>query len=699
VSRFTRRSIPCGLLLVVLSASILSAQPNSVVCSVSATPLMVRAEGLAERLGDVVLSCTGQPGTAVTGNLTVSLNTTIGNRASAGQLDVALTADNGSGPALLGNPVQQDTNLMVFAGITLTVGANGKVDLRVVNLRGDATILTSNLTSVLATLAFSPPSLLTMNSNRAVVGVPRQGLFATTQFTSVANQIGSPIPEELSFANLLKIGTRFSSTRITEGFPTAFEPRTGTADTGTRIMLRFTGLPSDARLFAPDVIIGANGLQPTAAGDFGGTVSGGQYAPGALALVRVQGVGSSGAGGYLAGLNGTGPFDSASEIANSNGTAVAVYEVIDSNSQAVETAQIPVFLGVPRQADARTVTIQREVFFGPIGGAGAPRFRSVTPGTDCTTLDDCSKYVPKLEAYPQHTSFTAVSGANFQMIWIPFENVGGGTMVWSARIEYRNGSGWLRVWPTSGLQGNNLRLDVIPMGLAVGAYEATLIIDAGSAGVARYPVTLEVKPLPVQAPTISSIGGAATFAGPLAPGGLATIKGAHLGGPNVSVMIDGKPARILYESADQINIQVPSDLTGATAPVVVTANGRTSAAQTVNVAAVAPGIFAGGVLNQDSRVNAPESPSPAGSIVQVFATGLLPVAGTARVEVLLDETYFSGADVPYAGEAPGVPGVQQVNYRLPSGLGTGTYHLSLCATPASGTRVCSPVHRISVRAQ
>jgi uncharacterized protein (TIGR03437 family) len=236
------------------------------------------------------------------------------------------------------------------------------------------------------------------------------------------------------------------------------------------------------------------------------------------------------------------------------------------------------------------------------------------------------------------------------------------------------------------------------MGLAVGKYEATLIIDAGAAGVARYPLTLDVRPLPIPPPVISSIGGAATFTGPLTRGGLATIKGSNLGGTNLSVTFNGTPARILYTSSDQINFQVPSDLTGTTARVVVTANGVASVTQNIELAVVAPGIFPGGILNQDNRVNTPETPAVSPSIVQIFATGLLPAQGDARVEVRFGETYYSGAsDVPYAGEAPALPGVQQVNFRLPAGLSTGSVDLALCATPASGTRSCSPVVRLAVR--
>src|SRR5215813_13954368 len=69
------------------------------ICSVSATPVAVRAEGLAEKMGDIVLGCSGgTPGLVVTGNLTVQLSVPITNRLSAGTGgDIVLTVDTGSG--------------------------------------------------------------------------------------------------------------------------------------------------------------------------------------------------------------------------------------------------------------------------------------------------------------------------------------------------------------------------------------------------------------------------------------------------------------------------------------------------------------------------------------------------------------------------------------------------------------------------
>src|SRR5271154_1710539 len=76
-------------------AAVLSAQPD--ICATSATPSIVRIEGLAERVGDIVYSCTGAPNSTVTVNFSISLNTNISNRISSGNTLTGLifTIDNG----------------------------------------------------------------------------------------------------------------------------------------------------------------------------------------------------------------------------------------------------------------------------------------------------------------------------------------------------------------------------------------------------------------------------------------------------------------------------------------------------------------------------------------------------------------------------------------------------------------------------
>ena len=105
---------------------------------------------------------------------------------------------------------------------------------------------------------------------------------------------------------------------------------------------------------------------------------------------------------------------------------ILVYEVVDANPSAVESAQIPVFVGVARTVEARTITPVAKFFSRrsrrrvrrcrtlPI-----PRFAATSPMTDCRSDPRCLEFLPKLEAYPQPTSFVAFSGAHFRSCTSP----------------------------------------------------------------------------------------------------------------------------------------------------------------------------------------------------------------------------------------------------------------------------------------
>jgi uncharacterized protein (TIGR03437 family) len=321
---------------------------------------------------------------------------------------------------------------------------------------------------------------------------------------------------------------------------------------------------------------------------------------------------------------------------------------------------------------------------------------------------DCSIYIPKLGAPRLNTDFRLTRGVGVEERVILLSNEGGGLMPWTATVQYDNGSNWILLDRESGDRPYAVRMIVRALTeMPAGVYRATVTIDAGAAGVARYPVTLTVientttsPPPPVitppaNQPRIISLLHGATFAeGALARGSLATLRGANLGGTNVSVTFDGKAARILYTSSDQINLQVPADLTGNTSQVVVTANGVASAPMTVNIANASPGIFNPGIVNQDGSVNSATNPADTGSFVQIYATGVLGPDGTGVVEARLHDQVYG--NLPYAGPAPGIPGVQQVNLKIPEGWPTMTTEVLLCTT-AGGSRQCSSPVKISIR--
>src|SRR5580704_15052608 len=120
-------------------AAVLSAQPD--ICATSATPSIVRIEGLAERVGDIVYTCTGAPNSTVTVNFSISLNTNISNRISSGNTLTGLifTMDNGSGPQpILISPLLASQNTLVYNGVSLNFSSQGSLVLRLAGIRANA---------------------------------------------------------------------------------------------------------------------------------------------------------------------------------------------------------------------------------------------------------------------------------------------------------------------------------------------------------------------------------------------------------------------------------------------------------------------------------------------------------------------------------------------------------------------------------
>jgi uncharacterized protein (TIGR03437 family) len=701
------RKLSVVSLVALAAASVSPAQTSGTTCTVTAVAPVVRAEGVTERLGDIVMNCSGAPNRQVSGALTIIINSPVTNRISGANLDVVATLNQGSGTTILPAASRlQLANQVVFDDFRFTLGPSGTAEVRITNIRADVSQMSLGLREVFAQLAFNPPGILNLTASNLPVAVVNRGLFVTSLLRLVGTQIGSKLPESLTFAGFLEAGTAFSSTRLTEGFNSAFEKLGPGMTHGVRLMVRHTGLTSDSRVFLPAALAGSTAQKPTAAGDFGGPVSPGEYVPGSssLLLVRIVGADANGSGGFPALVpTGSLALNEMIEAPVAGGVATAIYEVYDANPSVIESVQVPTFLGVARTELARSVSITPEVFFAPFSTvptastfAPVPRFARINPASDCELTRDCELYRPKLVINSALLDFEATQGLPYVRREVIFSNDGGGTMAWTARVEYKTGSGWIQLFPESGLQGAAVGVMLVLTNLQPGTHEATLIIDAGpEAGSSRLPIRLQLSPRPAPSPSITSVGNAATFQGSIVPGSLATLKGSNLQGASVSLALNGTPARLLFSSSDQINFEVPAGLTGATAQLVLTVNGVAGSPMTVNVAPANPGIFVPGILNQDFTVNSPENPARAGSYIQIFATGLLPPNGAGQVEAKLHDLVLTS--LPYAGPAPGIAAVQQVNLQVPQHYPTMTTEVLLCTT-AGGIRACSPPVRISVLA-
>jgi uncharacterized protein (TIGR03437 family) len=135
-------------------------------------------------------------------------------------------------------------------------------------------------------------------------------------------------------------------------------------------------------------------------------------------------------------------------------------------------------------------------------------------------------------------------------------------------------------------------------------------------------------------------------------------------------------------SGDEILAIAPRSIAGTrTATLTVDyLGGRASA--TLDVQPAAPGVFTtqaaqAAAVNEDLTLNSPRNPAPAGSVVALFLTGAglteppledgVPAAPPFPPLALGIQVSVAGvpAEVLYAGAAPGLAGLAQVNIRIP----------------------------------
>jgi uncharacterized protein (TIGR03437 family) len=160
----------------------------------------------------------------------------------------------------------------------------------------------------------------------------------------------------------------------------------------------------------------------------------------------------------------------------------------------------------------------------------------------------------------------------------------------------------------------------------------------------------------------------------------------RLGG--VRVVIAGQPAPLYFVSPEQINAQVPTALPAGVTDLWINRESLISNTVVVRVREADPGffMFAGrpvashldySLVGRDESYGA--TPARPGEYVILFMTGLgatlppvlageLPAIAAlvqVRPQVWLDGLLIDDGFVTYAGQAPGLAGVYQINLRLP----------------------------------
>jgi uncharacterized protein (TIGR03437 family) len=706
-----------------IASASLFGQASILSCQASANPPVVRAEGITERTGDINLNCFGgQPNAVITGNLNIFLNVAITNRIrNDGTADAILQIDNGGGFVPVNVPVRPSAqSSLTWAGVTIPLSNEGKVNLRIRNVRAAAAQLNPNsYASIVATLTFNAGALVSFLTNGFVVGTVQRGLFTTSTSQLVCSFAGSPSPEGVGLTGAVSQRTFFSTVRVTEGFPSAFAPlpdlSNQNADSGTRIIVRYYGIPGGARIFTPRFIAGSDALSPTSAGDFGYPVNGGQYQSGrgSLLMVRVSSPDGNGGSGTASALPiGEGyinVFEELSEVTyTGDGNAFAIYEVLDAEPTRLQSALIPSFLELLPLAVDRNTTIRQDVLLASLSslselrtGASThlPRFVStVVPQSDCPLLGDCrAVYFPRLAVNANAIEVSTDNAKPTEYRYLYVSNSGSGNLLWNASMRYISGgnSQWLRISPLAGINNETIQLNLSPAGLTPGTYVAEVIVDGGQiTGQWTVKVTMRVGVGPPPTPVIQSVTNAAhKFPGPLVAGSLAAISGTRFTGRKIEVYFNSMAGRIISDNPEEIIVQVPIELKDLpNANVTVISDGVSSAPYYAYFANSAPAIFTNYILNEDFSINAEFNPVLAGTLLHIFGTGM-PLSGvyTARIH---------DRDVPnpeYAGVAPGLIGIQQVTILVPADLPTMTTDARICGGPSRDDQTCSGPRPVTIR--
>ena len=356
-------------------------------CSATAVPPVVRAEGIAELVGDIVLVCTANdafpPASSFLVNVSVSLNVNVTNNINFGAGSnvtdsvLVVNENNCAAPTPIGATFAScgAPSVHVQDPQFGTLAADNRLEWNQVHfpypgapipgLSGDCVTTPTDCYPFPTTLRIS-----SVRANASQLGVPNAATFPSTQITaflsitgpttiSVTNNVlnvavpilGLITSGSTAISGLQCINTSGNATiSLREGFATAFKTQgvptfqtgqtqwesgywapgsnnNGGASQGTRFLIRFFNIPQGVSISVPKIIETASSA---VTGD-------------GLRLQWVSGADSNGAGGTVSDAS-----DSLS-IGLSGGFGSVTYEVIDDDPFRIETVAVPI--GVSWTAD------------------------------------------------------------------------------------------------------------------------------------------------------------------------------------------------------------------------------------------------------------------------------------------------------------------------------------------------------------
>ncbi len=415
-------------------AYVINEQPAGVptyTCSAnSPAPALIRPEGFAEKVADIVFMCGGQaPSGGLTGDITVNFNASVTNLLlSAGPTDALLLEDEPTAASLkLGTNAFRgllSSGAILFPGVQLAGSSGGTFQhtWRIANARVNAQALAVGST-VQATVSIAAEAPFTVNGTMLVATVA-----AASKFSTGTSTAGSP-------------GQTIQPVSFTEGFATAFEPKvltdqdpsqagtvynsesgyvntnalgsqTGYATSGTRLITSIANVPAGVSVYAP-------------------------AAPSAGTNAQILSADATGAGGFP--VAGTSEFNESSyrqvDLIGDAGTAT--WEVTASDSTKIETLTFNLVFVNPGSAALGGIRFAGAL--APVSAGAAPQLPSTNlpvPRFASGTVSATPPATVSLSVSPQAggtqgPSQSAAVKAAFRGEATPATSPVGGTITWT----------------------------------------------------------------------------------------------------------------------------------------------------------------------------------------------------------------------------------------------------------------------------
>jgi uncharacterized protein (TIGR03437 family) len=214
-----------------------------------------------------------------------------------------------------------------------------------------------------------------------------------------------------------------------------------------------------------------------------------------------------------------------------------------------------------------------------------------------------------------------------------------------------------------------------PLELLVEPGGSILVADSGSRRVRRLtpdesagPVDggeVPPPPPPPNKPVSATVRHYVTGEAAIAPGQLVRVgaEDLHLA---TDVQFGGLSGSIVERNEGELTVRVPGGLRPGTHAVRILSGERLQAEGKATTVLRAPALLTSPngealALNENATLHGPENPAALRSVIVLYGTGEGPEWSTISVEI-----GGFACEVVYAGEAPGMPGIFQINARMPS---------------------------------